>query len=242
MGFVKLDVHTHTIASGHASTATITDMAKAASANNLTLLGISDHGPATFGGGKPSYFRSLSHAQRERFGVEMLYGAETNILDNQGKMDLDNSILKELDYVIASVHKPIKKPGTAAENTAAYVNAMKNPYVCIIGHCDDERYPIDHLVLVKAAMEHHVLLEINNSSLSPEGYRGDTRFNSLMILNLCKHFHYPVLLSSDSHGTKHVGDCIYAQEMVKLAEVPGDLILNYSPEKFKSFLSGRRKS
>ena len=52
MGFVKLDVHTHTIASGHATTATITDMAKSAAANNLTLLGISDHGPATFGGGK----------------------------------------------------------------------------------------------------------------------------------------------------------------------------------------------
>lgn len=241
MGLVKLDVHTHTIASGHASTATITDMAKAAAANNLTLLGISDHGPATFGGGRPSYFRSLSSAQRRRFGVEMLYGAEVNILNDQGKLDLEDSILKELDYVIASVHKPTKKPGTIEENTTAYINAMKNPYVCIIGHCDDERYPIDHLALVRAAMEHHVLLEINNSSLSPNGYRGDTRFNDLMILNLCSYFHYPVLLSSDSHGTKHVGDCSYAQELVKLAEVPGDLILNSSADTFKSFLAERQK-
>lgn len=239
MGFVKLDVHTHTIASGHASTATITDMAKAAAAGNLTLLGISDHGPATFGGGKPSYFRSLSYAQKERFGVEMLYGAEVNILNNEGKLDLDDSILKDLDYVIASVHKPVKKPGTVEENTATYINAMKNPYVCIIGHCDDERYPIDHLALVRAAMEHQVLLEINNSSLSPEGYRGDTRFNTLMILNLCAYFHYPVLLSSDSHGVKHIGDCEFAQEMAKLAGMPEDLILNYSPGKFKSFLAGR---
>lgn len=242
MDFIRLDIHTHTIASGHASTATITDMAKAAAANNLTLLGISDHGPATFGGGRPSYFRSLSHAQRKRFGIEMLYGAEVSILDNKGKLDLDNSILKDLDYVIASIHKPAKKPGTVEENTTAYIEAMKNPHVCIIGHCDDERYPVDHLALVKAAMEHEVLLEINNSSLSPEGYRGDTRFNNLMILNLCRHFHYPVLLSSDSHGTKHVGDCTYAQELVKLAEMPGDLILNYSPNKLKSFLAGRRKS
>ena len=35
------------------------------------------------------------------------------------------------------------------------------------------------------------LLEINNSSLSPEGYRGDTKFNDLLILNLCCHFNYP---------------------------------------------------
>ena len=42
---IELDIHTHTIASGHASTATITDMVKAASAAHLKLLGISDHGP-----------------------------------------------------------------------------------------------------------------------------------------------------------------------------------------------------
>ena len=240
MGVIKLDVHTHTIASGHATRATITDMAKAAVSNNLTLLGISDHGPATLGGGKPSYFRSLTHSQKKRFGVEMLYGAEVNILDNAGKLDLEDDILKDLDYVIASVHKPVKKPGSTEENTTAYIEAMKNPYVSIIGHCDDERYPVDPLALVQAAMEHKVLLEINDSSLHPNGYRGDTKFNALMILNLCKHFHHPVLLSSDSHGTMHVGDCSYAEELVKLAGLPEELVLNYSPSRFKSFLAGRR--
>lgn len=240
MGFVKLDIHTHTIASGHASTATITDMAKAAAANNLTLLGISDHGPATLGGGRTSYFRNLSYAPKVRLGIEMLYGAETNILNNQGKLDLEDSILKGLDYVIASVHPPTKKPGSIDENTTAYIQAMKNPYVCVIGHCDDERYPIDHLALVRAAIEHHVLLEINNSSLRPDGYRGDTRFNDLMILNLCKHFQHPVLFSSDSHGTRHVGDCTYAQELAKLAEMPEELILNYSPGKLRSFLAEKK--
>lgn len=237
MSFVKLDIHTHTIASGHASTATITDMAKAAAANNLTLLGISDHGPATLDGGRTSYFRNLTYAPKNRLGIDMLYGAEVNILNNQGKLDLEDSILKGLDFVIASVHKPVKKPGSIDENTTAYIEAMKNPYVCVIGHCDDERYPVDYLALVRSAIEHHVLLEINSSSLRPDGYRGDTRFNDLMILNLCKHFHYPVLLSSDSHGAKHVGDCVHAQELAKLAQVPDNLILNYSPGKLRSFLA-----
>ncbi len=110
MSSFQFDIHTHTIASGHASTATITDMAKAAASKNLKMLGISDHGPATCGGGKPSYFRSLSYAQKERLGVEMLYGAEANILNNEGKLDLEDSILAKLDYVIASIHKPVKKP------------------------------------------------------------------------------------------------------------------------------------
>lgn len=232
----EFDIHTHTIASGHGSHATITDMAKAAQAKGLRMLGISDHGPGTLGGGRVSYFRSLAHARQERLGVRMLYGAEVNILDNRGTLDLDDEILSQLDYVIASMHMPVKKPGTIEENTAAYIEAMKNPYVTVIGHCDDTRYPVDYLALMKAAMEHRVILEINNSSLSPDGYRGDTRFNDLMILNLCRHFHYPVLFSSDSHGTAHIGDFTCAEELAKKADMPGDLILNHSAKAFFGFL------
>ena len=68
----------------------------------------------------------------------MLYGAEVNILDQEGKLDLDDEILESLDYVIASMHRPIFKSGTADENTRAYIKAMENPNVNIIGHCDDE--------------------------------------------------------------------------------------------------------
>lgn len=228
MAEIQFDLHTHTIASGHATTATITDMAKSAAAKNLKMLGISDHGPATLGGGRISYFRNLAYAPRKRLGVEMLYGVEVNIMDNKGTLDLDDTILKNLDYAIASMHRPVIKPGTIEENTAAYIAAMKNPYVRIIGHCDDVKYPVDYFALVQAAMKNHVFLEINNSSLSPDGYRGNTKANNLIILNLCKHFHYPVLLSSDSHGPEHVGDFSYALELVKLAEMPEELILNYS--------------
>ncbi len=235
MSSFELDIHTHTIASGHASTATITDMAKAAREKGLKMLGISDHGPATPGSGKPSYFRNLSHAPKERLGIKMLYGAEVNILDNNGTLDLDNDVMKHLDYVIASLHKPVKKPGTKAENTQAYIEAMKNTYVRIIGHCDDTKFPVDFLALVQAAMEHHVILELNDGSLRPNGYRGDTRFHDLMLLHLCKHFHYPILLSSDSHGTTHIGDFKHAMEMIKLAEFPKELILNYSCKDFLRF-------
>ena len=229
------DIHTHTIASGHGSHATITDMAKAARANGLEMLGISDHGPSTLGGGKPSYFRSLANAPRERLGVRMLYGAEVSILDNNGTLDLDSGLLSSLDYVIASIHPP-NKTGTVEENTRAYIAAMEHPFVTVIGHCDDTKYPVDYLALVKAAMEHHVLLEINNNSLSPEGYRGDTRFNDLMLLNLCRHFHYPVIFSSDSHGTAHVGDFTYAAELAAQAKLPEELLLNRSVKNFFDFL------
>ncbi|MRN27046.1 phosphatase, partial [Romboutsia ilealis] len=155
--------------------------------------------------------------------------------------DLEDSILAKLDYVIASIHKPVKKPGNMEENTAAYIAAMKNPYVRIIGHCDDVKYPVDYLEIVKAAMKYDVLLEINNSSLSPDGYRGDTRFNDLMILNLCRHYHYPVIFASDSHGTKHVGDFTFSLELAQLAGMPDSLIMNYSLKAFKCFLERSRQ-
>lgn len=235
MAGFEFDIHTHTIASGHGSQATITDMVKAAKKQGLSMLGISDHGPATIGGGRVSYFRSLKYARKNCMSVEMLYGAEVNILDDHGKLDLDEEILKELDYVIASVHKPSKKPGTEAENTQAYIEAMKNPYVKVIGHCDDVKYPVDYKALVEAAIKEHVLLEINDGSLRPDGYRGDTRFNILMILNLCKHYGHPVILSSDSHGVEYVGNFDHAMEMVKKAEFPEELILNYDRKKLLEF-------
>ena len=68
------DMHTHSIASGHGTSCTISDMAKAASKKGLRLLGITDHGPATLAAGTPSYFRSLTFSPRKRFGSNCYTG------------------------------------------------------------------------------------------------------------------------------------------------------------------------
>ncbi len=232
----EFDPHTHSIASGHASLSTITDMAKKAASVPLKMIGITDHGPATFGAGRPSYFRSLAMAPKKRLDIETLFGVELNILDNKGSIDLDMEILKNLDYAIASIHPQNLKPGTISFNTDAYINAMKNPYVKIIGHCDDTKYPVHYESLVKAAREYHVLLEINNSSLSPGGYRGDTRPNDLAILEYCRSYNHPVVLSSDSHGTEHIGDFRYACSLTEETGFPEKLIMNYSLDTFKEFI------
>lgn len=235
----EFDPHTHSIASGHASLSTITDMAKKAAAMGLKMIGITDHGPATPCAGKPSYFRSLAMAPRKRLGIETLPGVELNILDQRGTVDLDADILKKLDYAIASMHPQTFRPGTAEANTAAYINAMKNPYVKIIGHCDDTKYPVDYEALVKAAKEYHVLLEINNSSLSPDGYRGNTRPNAAAILKWCSRCGHPVVLSSDSHGTGRIGDFCHALSLMEETGFPQNLVMNYSLKSFKTFISLR---
>ena len=145
------DMHTHSIASGHGTSCTISDMAKSASRKGLKLLGITDHGPATLAAGTASYFRSLTYSPRKRFNVELLYGIELNILDVNGKVDLEQELLEKLDYSIASMHAQNFRPASKEENTKAFLNVMKNPMVKILGHIDNTHYPVDYDAVVKAA-------------------------------------------------------------------------------------------
>lgn len=233
---ILADIHTHSIASGHSTKDTIIDMARHAANNHLALLGISDHGPGTIGAAKSSYYRSLASAPRNRFGIELLYGVELNILDRKGKVDLDASILSKLDYAIASMHRKNLAPGTKEENTYGYIEVMKNPFVKIIGHCDDVAYPLDYEVLVEAAKDYHVLLELNDSSLAPNGYRGDTKENDCTLIRLLVKNHLPILLSSDSHGKGGIGKMEYALALLKELGISGEYILNNNVEELKKWI------
>ena len=233
----QFDPHTHSIASGHGSHDTITDLAKKATEKHLNMLGVTDHGPATMHSGRIAYFRNLARAPKKRCGIEILYGVELNILDFRGRVDLSDDILKTLDYAIISMHTQNIKPGDIEQNTFAYVNAMLHPRVKIIGHADDTKYPVDYQALMVAAKHLGVVFEINNSSLAPDGYRGNTKDNVRTILELSKKYDHPIVLSSDSHGKKNVGNFEYALEMIKEMNFPDYLILNYSTEDFKHFIS-----
>ena len=113
------------------------------------------------------YFDNLKVLPKLLHGVRILKGVELNIIDYEGSVDLPDSLIMELELVIASLHLPTFTVGSVEQNTDALVNAMKNPYIHIIGHPDDSRIPIDTKRLVEAAAQYKVMLEINNSSLRP---------------------------------------------------------------------------
>jgi putative hydrolase len=245
-----MDLHTHTVASGHGTKDTIGDMVKAAKERGLAVLGISDHGPATPGSCRESYFHGLKAAPNLRGGVLVLYGVEANILNERGRLDIGDETGKNLDFLIASIHEPSFHPswemsrqdgqsGAAGRNTAAYVQAMRNPLVKIIGHPDDVRYPVDAKALAEAAADYHVVLEVNEGSLLPGSYRGNTYANMKEILLMCLRYRLPVLLSSDSHGTERLGQVPRALALVKEVAYPQDLIWNFQePQVFLSYRRG----
>lgn len=230
-----LDLHTHTVASGHAYN-TINEMVAAAREHKLSLFGITEHAPKMPGSCNNYYFSNYRVLPRERGDITVLFGVELNILDFEGHVDLSDELLKEMDIVIASLHIPCLKPGTVEENTQAYLNAMDNPYLNIIGHPDDVRYPVEYRPIVEKAKERGILLEVNNSSLKPTGFRGDCRENYREMLALCREYEQPIVIDSDAHVDVSVGAHEQAWQLIEEEQFPEALIVNTSVEKVKPYL------
>lgn len=233
---IELDVHTHTIASGHAFS-TLQEMVQAASEKGLKLLGITEHAPGIPGSCSPIYFRNLYVVPRRMYGVDLLLGAEINILDCEGNIDMDEFYLNLLDLRIAGIHSLCYAGGTPEENTHGMVQAIANPYIHIISHPGDGTAKLNFEPIVLAAKEHHTLLEINNSSLRPCRKKMDARNNNLEILRLCKRYEVPVILGSDAHISFDIATYDYALQLVGETEFPEELIMNTSVEKFKTYLN-----
>lgn len=224
-----LDLHTHTIASGHAYN-TLREMAKAASDKGLSVLGITEHAPKMPGTCHSFYFHNLKTVPRELYGIRLLLGSEVNIMDFEGNIDLEERDLKGMDIIIASLHTPCIEPGSVRENTMAYLKAMENPYVNIIGHPDDGRYPVDYRALVEGAKEKGKVLELNNHSLDPKCFRRDARENDLKMLELCKEYAVPVIMGSDAHFDTLIGEFSMAKKLLEEVDFPEELVLNRSVE------------
>lgn len=235
MKFV-LDTHTHTLASGH-SYSTIREMAHAANERGLELLGITEHAPKMPGSCHEFYFQNLKVVDRHMCGVELLLGAELNILDPDGTVDLPEALLRKLDITIASLHIPCMTPGTAAENTRAYINAIKNPLINIVGHPDDRRYPVDYKEIILAAKEYHTLIELNNASLTEGGARVNARPLDIEILGLCKEYEVPVVVGSDAHIDLAVGNHDKAEALLREVDFPECLIVNQSVDFLKKYVN-----
>jgi putative hydrolase len=230
-----LDTHTHTLASGHAYS-TMHEMVEAAKNANLELLAITEHGSAMPGSCSEIYFQNLRVVRRQIDGLQLMLGAELNILDYEGNIDMDECVHEGLEIGIASMHPPCIAYGNIEENTNACIGAMKNPYVSIIGHPDDSRYPVDFERLVKAARDNHVLLELNNSSLNPTGFRQNARENDITMLKLCKKYETSIIVNSDAHVADDVGNFQFARELLEFVKFPEELVANTSVNRFKEYL------
>jgi putative hydrolase len=233
-----IDTHTHTIASGHAYS-TLLENVKYASEKGLKMMAVTDHGVGLNGGPHIYHFGNLKVIPRELWGVEILRGVEANIMDYDGNLDMPEDRLLKLDLVIASLHEICIEPGSEEENTRALLKAMDNKYVDIIGHSGNPVYPIDIDAVVKKAKEKNILIEINNSSFSTS--RIGSYDNCLEIARKAKEIGATLVLGSDAHICFDIGNFKKAEELIKELDIPDDMIINTSVERFKQYLFNKGK-
>lgn len=235
-----VDLHTHTIASGHAYT-TLLENAKYASEIGLEVLGTTDHAPSMPGAPELWYFGNFKSLPRQIYGVTMLYGCEANIIDYDGNIDLPLELQEKLDIMIASMHDPVMKPNKDLDiNTKAYIKAMDNKNILIIGHPGNPAFPIHEEVLVQKAKEKGILIEINNSSLVRS--RIGSEKSCIKLATLCKENNVRIILNSDAHSCFHIGNFDAVIKILKNIDMPEELIINTSKDKLFDFLREKGKT
>ena len=150
---------------------TIREMAEACIVRGLTYLGLTDHSKtAAYAGGLNEEDLRRQHEEIDLLNKEyagrlhILKGIECDIL-RDGELDFADDVLATLDFVVASIHSLFNL--SLEEQTQRMLRAISNRYVDIIGHptgrilLGREGYALDLDVVIDAAAEHGVCIEIN---------------------------------------------------------------------------------
>ena len=165
---VRGDLHMHSTWSD--GTATIEEMAAAAHQRGLSYIALTDHSKrVTVASGLDAARLRRQWAEIDRLNERLkrftiLKGIEVDILE-AGGLDLDDDVLAEADWVLASVHFGQKQ--SREQITARVIGALENPHVSAIAHPtgrllnERKAYDIDMLAVLKAARDNGKMMELN---------------------------------------------------------------------------------
>lgn len=231
----------HTVASGHAYS-TVGEIASAAAANGVELVALTDHGPGCPGGAHPYHFWNLKALPSVLGGVRLLKGIEANVTDSDNGLDLEDEILELLDFVAVGFHPAAGfNEGDERRNTDALLRSMANPLVDMVTHPGNGNYPVDRDAIVAAAVEHDVLIEVNDFTFVGPGSRaayvdGEREFAAAAARAGAK-----VAICSDAHFHLHVGRVDSALAAALEAGVTPEAIVNRDAASVLAHLTAKRE-
>ena len=213
---IRGDVHMHTVETDGRNT--IEEMAEAARERGYEYMAITDHSKnLAFANGLTDE-RALAHIEKIRAigkkmkGIRVLAGIEVDILGD-GSLDLSDSVLEQMDIVIASVHSLFNQD--RATMTERLLKAISNPNTSLLGHPTGRQllrrdaYPFDLDAVLKAAAKYRVAMELNS-------YPERLDLNDVN-LRLAKQHGVKIVINTDSHHTSHMEKLHYG---VKLLPAP----------------------
>lgn len=226
---IQGDVHMHTVETDGRNT--IEEMAEAAAARGYEYMAITDHSKnLAFANGLDDA-RAVAHIKRihaanealneSKAKIRIFAGIEVDILAD-GSLDLSDSVLGQMDLVIASVHSHFNQ--TPAEMTERLLKAIENPNTSIIGHPTGrlllrrEAFQFDVDAIFKAAAKNKVAMELN---AYPDRLDLCDRH-----LRMAKKHGVKIVINTDSHHTSHLEKIRFGLLQARRAWLTKDDVLN----------------
>jgi DNA polymerase (family X) len=225
---VQGDIHMHTVETDGRNT--IEEMAEAAKAHGYKYMAITDHSKnLAFANGLDDK-RAVEHITRIRKaaekidGIKIFAGIEVDILAD-GALDLSDSVLEQMDIVIASVHSHFNQ--TPLEITDRLLKAIENPNTSLIGHPTGrillrrDAYGFDLDAVLRAAAQKKVAMELN---AYPDRLDLCDRH-----LRRAKELGVKIVINTDSHHTTHMEKIRYGVVQARRAWLTKEDVLNTLP-------------
>ncbi len=230
------DLQCHTTASDGANT--LREMGEAARKMGHEYLAVTDHSAhlGVTGGlderGVWEQMDKIDEINKRWEDFRLLKSIEVDILSD-GKLDLDDEILAELDIVTAAIHTKFNLP--PAEQTRRIISALENPHVNVLAHptgrklLEREGYQFDLDKVIQTAAKENCCLEIN---ASPQRLDLDDR-----MAGRAREKGVKITISTDAHNTQNLNYLKYGINQARRAWLEADDVLNtWSWNKIKKYL------
>jgi len=227
---IRGEVHMHTVETD--GRCTIEEMAEAAKERGYTYIAITDHSKnLAFANGLDDT-RALQHMTRIRAandafgGITIMAGVEVDILPD-GELDLSDSVLEQMDVVVASVHSAFNQE--PQQMTDRLLRAIDNKNVGILGHptgrllLKRDAYPFDMDAILQTAATNKVAMELN-------AYPDRLDLNDVH-LRMARERGVKIVINTDAHHTSHFEKIKYGILQARRAWLTSKDVLNTLPEK-----------
>ena len=227
---IRGEVHMHTVETD--GRCTIEEMAEAAMGRGYQYIAITDHSKnLAFANGLDDK-RAVQHIGRIRAaddavdGITIMAGIEVDILAD-GELDLSDSVLEQMDVVVASVHSMFGQE--PVQMTDRLLRAIENKNVSIIGHptgrllLKRDAYKFDMEAILKSAAQHKVAMELN-------AYPDRLDLNDVH-LRMARDRGVKIVINTDAHHTSHFEKIKYGILQARRAWLTTSDVLNTLPER-----------
>ena len=217
---IRGDLHSHSTWSSDGKN-TIEEMAREAKRLGRSYIAVTDHSHYLRDGRLEAQSKEIDKVQKELGRFKLLKGVEANIKAD-GSVDVDDDVLADRDWVMASIHSGLDK-----DLTERVLSAMDNPNVDCIGHLTGrklnrrEAADVDLERVVEKALETGTFLEIN---AQPD--RLDLRDAHA---RLAGEAGVKIVISSDSHEIPALSNLEFGVAQARRAWLGPDQILNTRP-------------